>query len=393
MSGVSHAHSNGYTTKNQVRLVWGGTGYFTLLEELIDKAQHSVQLQTYIFESDKTGTMIGEALIRAVKRNVAVYLLADGYASQGMSRTFIRKLGAAGVHFRFFEPFLRSRYFYVGRRMHHKVTVVDARYALIGGVNIANRYNDFPGKAAWLDTALYIEGEGAISLFNFCRTFWSKDLASTLTIPSDLNDFLKSVPEEGCSSVRIRRNDWLKRKSEIWRTYFDLFNNATESITIMCSYFLPGRRLRKAMAKAAARGVDVRVVLAGLSDVMLAKRAERYLYDWMLRSGIKLYEYQRTVLHAKIAVVDNHWVTVGSYNVNNVSAYASIELNADVRNRTFAKKVRHSLDGIIANDCIEVTTDKFKVNLSVLKRTVQFFSYLFVEFVLRLFTFYFKRQE
>src|SRR6478672_6674112 len=109
MSGVSPAHSNGYTTKNQVRLVYGGMGYFTLLEDLIDKAQHSVQLQTYIFESDATGTMIGEALMRAAKRNLAVYLLADGYASQGMSRMFIRKLEAAGVHFRFFEPFLRSR--------------------------------------------------------------------------------------------------------------------------------------------------------------------------------------------------------------------------------------------------------------------------------------------
>jgi cardiolipin synthase len=393
MPGNNRKQVNGYTTKNRVRLVAGGADYFTLLEQLIDKAQHSVQLQVYIFESDATGTRIGDALMRAAARGVAVYLMADGYASQHLSKSFVHELKAAGVHFRFFEQFLRSRYFYIGRRMHHKVAVVDARYAIVGGINIADRYNDFPGAPAWLDTALYIEGEAAITVFNMCRSFWGKELELALALPADLLDFLQQFEEEERCSVRIRRNDWLKRRSEIWKTYFDLFNHATESITLMCSYFLPGRRLRKAMAKAVARGANVRVVLAGPSDVLLAKRAERYLYNWLLRAGIDIYEFQPTVLHAKIAVIDDHWVTIGSYNVNNVSTYASIELNADVRNRAFAHDVATYLDTIVSKYCNQVTADNFRLRVTYFTRLVQHFSYWLVGFVVRLSTFYFKRQD
>lgn len=393
MSGTDQKHPDGYTKRNLVRLVYGGAAYFTLLGKMIENALHSVQLQTYIFDEDETGIKIGEALMRAVKRGVPVYLIADGYASQNLSESYIHRMKQAGVQFRYFKPLFRSRYFYLGRRMHHKVTVVDAKYALVGGVNISDRYNDFPGSPAWMDAALYVEGEGAVELFGICCAFWGSNSTNTLSLPTGLYNFLEALPKVEYCSVRIRRNDWLKRKTEIWKTYFNLFNHATESVTIMCSYFLPGRRLRKALTKAVARGVTVRVILAGLSDVMLAKLAERYLYDWMFQTGIEVFEYQPTILHAKISVVDNHWVTVGSYNVNNISAYASIELNADVRNKAFATKVTQQLDTIIANDCIHITAEKFKLNISFIKRIIQKFSYRFIEFGLGLFTFYFKQKE
>ena len=112
------------------------------------------------------------------------------------------------------------------------------------------------------------------------------------------------------------------------------FRPANESITIMCSYFLPGRTYRKLLSRASVRGVKIKVILAGKSDVAVSKNAERYLYDWLLRKNIRIYEFETTVLHAKMSVVDGDMVTIGSFNVNNISAYASLELNLDVKSKS-----------------------------------------------------------
>jgi cardiolipin synthase len=109
---------------------------------LINKATESIHLQTYIYDDDETGRQVADALIAAAKRNVSVYLLTDGYASQVMAKKFIHELKVSGVHFSFFEPLFRSKYFYFGRRLHQKVFVADTKFALVGGINITNRYND-----------------------------------------------------------------------------------------------------------------------------------------------------------------------------------------------------------------------------------------------------------
>lgn len=160
----------------------------------------------------------------------------------------------------------------------------------------------------------------------------------------------------------------------------------------MCSYFLPGRVLRKRLMLASKRGVRIRLILAGPSDVMLAKHAERYLYRWMLRNHIEIYEYQPTVLHAKMMVVDNHWVTIGSFNVNNVSAYASMETNFDVRNKPFATTVQKLMDSIIQQDCIQVTRKSPVFNASLVKKFIQKSSYELIRVILNLSTFYFKQE-
>ena len=150
-----------YTSRNKVKLIRGGKVYFDSLLQMINSATESIHLQAYIYDDDETGKQVAEALQAAAKRNVEVYLLTDGYASKVMSRSFINELQQSGIHFRFFNPLFKSRHFYFGRRLHHKVIVTDTRYAMIGGVNITNRYNDMPGEPAWLDFAIYIEGEAA----------------------------------------------------------------------------------------------------------------------------------------------------------------------------------------------------------------------------------------
>jgi cardiolipin synthase A/B len=372
-----------YTANNKVELVKGGASFFNLLKQLISNANNSIHIRVYIWDDDETGRSIAEVLIAAAKRGVCVFVVADGYASQSLHAHFTARLRSNGIHFRFFEPLLKSSHFYFGRRMHEKIVVIDGEQALVGGINFADRYNDINGIPAWLDFAVHVRGDAAIQLFNYCAADWKEELNTSMVKPQ--------LTGEKCS-VRISRNDWVKWKQQIWKTYFSLFNDSEKSITVMCSYFLPGRVLRKRLSAAAKRGVKVRIILAGPSDVMVAKYAERYLYNWMLRNNIAVYEYQPTVLHAKMMVADNHRVTIGSYNVNNVSAYASVELNVDIRNRPFATSVQEMMNGIIASDCVKVKHDTFVSNVTWLKRLIQKSSYEFVRVILNLSTFYFRHE-
>jgi len=382
--------SNVYTSNNQVKLIRAGKQYFNLLLQLIHEAKENIHIQSYIFDDDETGRLVAGALKDAVKRNVDVHLMADGYASQGISKSFVHDLRNADIHFRYFEPFFASRYFYFGRRMHHKLAVIDAKYALVGGVNIADRYNDMPGKPAWLDFALYAEGEIAKQLCILCWKTWNGFSLNMPLTPCETKQISFSIPLENQSEVRMRRNDWVRRKYEISSTYAEMLRTSTTQVTILCSYFLPGKIIRKQIVNAIKRGVTVRVIAAGHSDVILAKNAERWLYDWLLRNGIELYEYQKAILHGKIAVCDDQWMTIGSYNINNISAYASIELNLDVRNPGFAVHVRKTLEEIIANDCIRITTEHQTRKKNLLRQFIRWCSYQFIRVVFYLFTFYFK---
>jgi len=139
--------------------------------------------------------------------------------------------------------------------------------------------------------------------------------------------------------------------------------------------------------------VKIKVITAGRSDVMLAKYAERWMYDWLLRNNIELYEYQKNILHGKIAVCDSEWMTVGSYNVNNISAHASIELNLDVKNKKIASYTETVLENIMANDCLYITKEIHARNKNLIKQFVRWFSYGFIHTLFRLFTFYFKQKE
>jgi cardiolipin synthase len=379
-----------YTAKNKVKLIKAGEEYFNTLLRLIREARDNIHIQTYIYDDDETGKQVANALKEAVKRGVSVYLMADGYASQAMSATFINELRNSGIHFRFFNPFFRSRYFYFGRRMHHKIAVIDTKWTLVGGINIADRYNDMPGKPAWLDFALLTEGEIAKDLCILCWKTWNGFAANMGMTPCEETQINFDFSPEKCSQVRMRRNDWVRRKNEITATYVYMLRNANKNVTILCSYFLPGNVIRKQMIYAIKRGVSIRVIAAGRSDVVLAKYAERWLYVWLLRNGIELYEYQKNILHAKIATSDDEWMTIGSYNINNISTYASIELNLDVHDPGFAKNVRQMLEEIITKDCVRITPLYQLKTRNIFKQFIRWLSFQFIRIIFYIFTFYFK---
>ena len=383
----------GYTSQNNAKLIHGGTPYFDQLLGMINQAERTIQLQVYIYENDETGKKITEALKTAAKRNVQVFLLVDGFASQHLSRGFIRELKDAGIHFRFFEPLFRSRHSYFGRRLHHKVVVVDNREAMVGGINISNHYNDMPGQAGWLDFALYMEGEIVKELCRLCQKIWNGYLpVKKIAVCDDMPRSFPINPDHFCQ-LRVRRNDWITKKNQVSRSYIDMFRNAEEQIIMMSGYFIPGPIIRKYMKKAVQRGVKIKLILAGISDVKVAKNAERYMYSWLFKNQIELYEYKPCVLHGKVAVYDKQWATIGSYNVNIISAYASVELNVDVNDAGFATMLNGTLEKIIEKDCVRITKENFDGHNHILNRIAEGISYWFVRLLFYLFTINFKQRD
>ena len=380
-----------YSNFNTIEFVNGGKSYFDLLIKLINQSVHSIHLQTYIFDYDETGLIISSALIAASKRGVQVYLLVDGYASQGLSKKLIKQFKEVGIHFRFFEPIFKSKHFYFGRRLHHKIFVSDEKYAVVSGRNIADRYNDLPGKMAWLDFGLFVEGNSVKEICILCWKTWKGFPVKMEITPCEKNEGSFDFKSKELVDIRMRRNDWVRRKKEISATYIEMIRNAQSHITIICSYFLPGKIIRKLLKAATERGVKIKLITAGPSDVMVAKRAERWMYDWLLRNKIEIYEYQPTVLHAKVAVCDSKWFTIGSYNVNNISAYASIELNLDIRNDNFSGKMELILDNIIKDDCIPITVEELTHSKNIIKQFIRWCSYQFIRLSFFLFTFYYKQ--
>jgi cardiolipin synthase len=384
---------SGYSTPNRIKLVRGGKPYFDQILEMINQAREIIQLQVYIYDNDETGEQVTQALMAAAKRNVQVYLMADGYASQGLSKIFVRETEEAGIHFRFFEPLFRSRKSYFGRRLHHKVIITDNRYGMVGGVNISNHYNDRPDQPGWLDFALYMEGEVVKDLCRVCQKIWNGYLpAKSVSLCHENGIQFDIKPDENCA-LRVRRNDWVTKKNQVSRSYLEMFRQANDHIIMMSGYFLPGPIIRRNMKGAAGRGVKIKLILAGISDVMVAKYAERYMYNWLFRNNIEIYEYKPCVLHGKVATFDNQWATIGSYNVNIISAYASIELNIDVNNPDFAGMLNEIMTKIIEKDCVRITKESFIKHNGILNKIWEYVCYWFVRILFYLFTINFKQRS
>ena len=381
------------TNSNTAKLIKGGKMYFDVLKEIIQKSKSSIFLQTYILKDDETGKLIAEELIQAAKRNVKVFILLDGFASGNLHESFINNFKSAGIELLFFKPVFKNNHIYYSRRLHHKVVVADGSFSLIGGLNIANRYNEINNHKAWLDFAVLLEGEASLQVENYCKQVRLKTTKKEVKTNSEIINLYNVVSLDNQSNVKIRRNDWLMHLNEISSNYIEMLRNAHHEVLILCSYFIPGKVLRRSMANASRRGVKITVITAGQSDVPFTKQAERWLYDWLLRNNIKIYEYQNNVLHGKLAVSDQTTVTIGSYNINNLSTYVCLELNAEIKNKLFAQNVQNTLLGIIEKECIEINSISHHHQKNWLNQFFRWCSYQLLRFVLLMFTVNLKREN
>ncbi len=349
-----------YLQAENIQLVYSGNNYFDLLEQIINESKEILHFQTYIFDTDNTGMRIVAALKRAAARNVSVYLLVDAFGSGSFSKHVAKDLSDCGIHFRKYAPLFSPESIYFGRRLHYKIIVADKKTALTGGINIADKYNNNSDTQPWLDYAIHTKGRVCEYLDLLCEETYKKQKISFLEKWEKSKAKHNNLTKEKLISFRL--NDWIKNKNEIHTSYIRQLLKAKKSITIVASYFLPGNRFRKLLAGAAARGVVVKIILTGKSDVSSVRLAEIYLYAFYLRNKIQLYEWSNSVMHGKAMIVDEEWATVGSFNINFLSRYISIELNTDILDTKFATQFATHLEEITNSGCtlIEQNTLKHK---------------------------------
>jgi cardiolipin synthase len=363
---------------NKVELLQSGTPYFARLFELLEQAKHVIHIQFYIFNLDGTGRLVLEALVDAAKRGVKVFVVVDAYASEDINNKTLNLFTQHGINVRRFSTINYKGGLKLGRRMHHKIVWVDGEHALIGGINIADKYSGFDGKAAWLDFAVEVSGPICKNIQKVCndilRNKWLRQAYKDFKTPDYNQNYT-------CES-RIIQNDFFRRKLQISQTYRQAIRKSEKSVVIVASYFLPGNSLRRIIKRACDRGVKVTVILTGLSDVPFIKPAIIWLYDWMFRNNITIYEWEKSILHGKLAMIDDEWVTVGSFNLNELSDYGSLELNVEVKNKEFAATTNRLLQQIIKDGCKQITPETYR-RRSLTIRFSRWFSYQLVRLILR----------
>jgi cardiolipin synthase len=354
--------------EGHIELVHSGEDFFMRMIEMIVRAEDEIHLQTYIFVNDHAGNLVAEALKTAAGRGVQVYLLLDGYGTT-LPDAFINDLISNGIHLRFFAPLFSASSVYLGRRLHHKIIVADAKAAIIGGINIADKYKGNKNTKPWLDYAVQFDGKAAEPLQTLCRNIYEqKNL-----IKRRRNPFYTLTD----ASIRHVQNDWLRNRKDISSMYLRNIRKARDEIIIVGSYFIPGRRLSRAINRRARKGVRVKLILAGVSDVPLIKRATSFLYALFLRNGVELYEWNDSVLHGKAAMIDGCWSTVGSFNLNHLSSYASIEMNVEIESEIFAKGFAGHLDGIISK-CERIRAEDLRLKHGLYSKFLNWLSYRIV---------------
>jgi len=365
-----------------IELLRSGENFFAATEKVIDEAKHYIHFQTYIVDDDETGRRIVNALIRASERGVRVYFLLDAYGGNSFSKELINSVGKAGVLFRMFSPGLISNDFQLSLRLHHKVLLADGETAIIGGMNIADRYHGKKGVKEWLDFAILMRGPECAHVLFILKKLWNKAFISKKERSRETMHHPMYYEED--VKVKVLQNNWYRNKIEILKSYRSALKHAQFRMTIFGSYFLPGRNERRLLRNASRRGVDITIVLSAESDAPVFKRATNFLYDFILRNNITIYEYLPSNLHAKVAVVDGNWSTIGSYNMNHLSDYGSIEMNADILDIQFAEKFEAILLGIIKKDCRQVTFEEYIKRKTWLFQLTDWFSYQMIRISMRL---------
>jgi cardiolipin synthase len=371
-----------YKSGHSIELLRSGENYFAACEKVIHEAENYIHFQTYILDDDETGRRFVNALCDAAKRGVRVYFLLDAYGGSNLSKDLIKTIEDAGIFFRMFSPIFISKGFQLSLRLHHKVLLIDGNIAIIGGMNIANRYHGTPKMKEWLDFAILIKGPECAHVLFILKRLWNKAFISK----KERSGETVHHPVRYDENIRLKvlQNNWYRNKIEILKSYRSALKHAQNRMIIMASYFLPGRNERKLLRNASRRGVDIKIVLSAESDAPVFKRATNFLYDFILRNNIKIYEYLPSNLHAKVATVDGLWSTIGSYNMNHLSDYGSVEMNADILDKGFAEKFELLLRNIIEKDCRQVTFDEYIHRKTWLFQVTDWFSYQMIRVLMRI---------
>lgn len=329
---------------NRLQLLTNGRAYFPALRQAIDAARSEIYLETYIFADDHTGRGIAAALVRAAGRGVRVHVLVDGFGSKGLFEQTRRLLHAADVEVLIFGPktspltLRRNRL----RRLHRKLVVVDAHVAFVGGINIIDDMHTPGHTPPRYDYAVRVEGPLVASVLEQTERLWRRVAWASLKRGLERHAPVDAAAHGSQHAVLVVRDNF-RHRSDIEDAYLEAIRAAHKEVIIANAYFFPGARFRHALRAAAARGVRVVVLLQGRIEYVLLHYASRALYGSLLDAGVEIYEYHKSFLHAKVAVIDRRWATVGSSNIDPFSLMLAREANVVVDDLHFAHELRRSL--------------------------------------------------
>lgn len=374
------ANRSDFVPGNQVTLLQNGEAYFPAIEGACDRARHEIYLETYIYKNDAIGQRIADVLKRAVLRGVKVYVLIDGYGSKDLPRSMLDRLRRDGVKTLIYRrkvspwTFRRKRL----RRMHRKVVVVDRDIAFVGGINIIEDGEATGNMGSRYDYAVAVEGPLVDTIRFSAQRLWSMVAWSSFhkgTVRSGKLPASTSIG--GSMSAAFLMRDNFHHRRNIEAAYMQAIKQAESEIILAHAYFLPGIDFRHALIHAAGRGVRVVLLLQGKIEYFLQHYASRALYGNFLDAGIEIYEYRKGFLHAKVAVIDGHWATVGSSNIDPFSLLLSLEANVVVDDKAFGASLAHSLKKTVETDGRQILADNWKQQ-SIGLRFISWFSYGFL---------------
>ena len=360
-----------------LQLLEGGAALFPALIQAFDAALESIQLETYIFDFHQAGADVASALVRAASRGVRVRVMVDGIGTEPLPDVWAEQFRVAGLQWCVYSPLGTGA---VGRslgllhpnrwrRLHRKLCVVDSRLAFCGGINVLDDFYD-PNHgtltAARFDFAVMATGSLALEVLEAMELLWWRVQAGYSARQNHLSAAWEKFKAAGyggrtpavhvsldAPANRLRAalvlRDNLRNRRSIERAYRKAIGGARHEVVIANAYFLPGGALRRALMAAARRGVRVTLLLQGKYEYFMQYHAVRPVYGALLAAGVEIHEYERSFLHAKVAVVDGHWATVGSSNLDPLSMLLAREANVVVQDKSFADDLRARLQTAIAH--------------------------------------------
>ncbi|WP_020210614.1 cardiolipin synthase ClsB [Gilvimarinus chinensis] len=335
-----------YSQGNKLSLMQNGEEFFPTLLRRIRAAKHEIFLETFILEDDRVGGDIKKALLRAAKRGVWISVTADSWGSHFLKKEYIEELTEAGIVFQIYDP---QPQWYNGRpklfrRLHRKLAVIDGRYAFIGGINFCHDHLIGCGPHGKTDYMVEIEGPVVPEIRELCKSYVRDARDKNL---QDSIAFIENPPREGNSEVAFVSRDNRHNRSNIEKSYLAAMRQAKKRIWIANAYFFPGYRFMRAIRQARKRGVEVKLVLQGDPDIPFALTLARTLYEVLVRSGVKVYEYRDRPLHAKIALIDDEWATIGSSNLDPLSLAFNLEANILVKDKHFNAQIGEKINTLV----------------------------------------------
>ena len=355
-----------------LQLLEGSNELFPAMVASINSANHSVQLETYIFDLTAGGATVATALEQAASRGVLVRVMVDGFGTPYIPDEWIQRFKTAGVHLIIYEPIVTLGFFIPSqwRRLHRKLCVVDDTVAYCGGINVLDDWYD-PNFGTLteprFDFSVRASGIVAQDIHKTTRELWERRSKGNHFAVMRVKTAIETLPrvlkrhhwpsyshtDQPLAALVLRDN--ISNRGQIERAYLKAIGDARTEIIIANAYFVPGAKLRRALILAAKRGVKVQLLLQGKYEYFMQYHAAKPVYGALMDAGIQIYEYEKSYLHAKVAVIDSIWATVGSSNLDPLSLLLAREANIVVQDANFAKSLRQRLLFAMANEgyCVD----------------------------------------